>query len=270
MWTENYKDYLNKLIYDKGADEKLKKIQCLVDVDSKCTETKVYFKLHFKKSVLSDLINKNKLESVLKMTDEKNSSYSNMHMFNSKGVITKYESAEKILKEFYLIRLAYYVKRKEHKLRVLKRELDIIAMKIKFINDFINNEIEIIEMEDADIYEQLEEREYIKFPKNPRELDYDEDVATYDYLLNMMIRTLTKRKNEELRKQHELRETEYKALLEKDICDIWREDLTAFEDMYERCLEEHAEMMSNTNSGDGKKTKGKRTKRVRKKKTINL
>ena len=28
------------------------------------------------------------------------------------------------MKEFYLIRLAYYVKRKEHKLRVLKRELD--------------------------------------------------------------------------------------------------------------------------------------------------
>lgn len=269
MWTENYKDYLNRLIYDKSAEEKFKKDQCLVDVDSKCTETKVYFKLHFKKTVLADLIKKDKLEKVLKMTDEKNSSYSNMNMFNSKGVITKYESAEKILKEFYLIRLAYYVKRKEHKLRVLKRELDIIAMKMKFINDFINNEIEIIEMEDEDIYEQLEGREYIKFPKNPRQLDYHEDEATYDYLLNMMIRTLTKRKIEELKKQHELREAEYKALLDKDVCDIWREDLTAFEEMYQKCLEEHAEKMSSAESSEKSKSK-RRTRRTRKKKQISL
>ena len=159
------------------------------------SETKINFTIKFKKTVLKNLIKKNKLEDILKLKDEKNTSYSNIHLYSSKGNIKKYESPEDILSEFYEIRLEYYVKRKEHKLRILKRELDIIKMKIKFINDFISEDIVIIEMEDEDIYEQLEDRDYIKFPKNPRDLDYDENDINYDYLLDMRIRTLTKKEN---------------------------------------------------------------------------
>ena len=247
-WTDNYKDYLYSLIYDKVGDkvgdEKKKIEKYLLKVDSKCNETKVYFKLHFKPSVLSELIDKKTLDSILKLTDDTNSSYTNMHMFTKNGVITKYSSVEDILKEFYLIRLDYYVKRKEYKLKIVKRELDIISMKIKFINDFINNEIQIIEMDDDDIYEQLEEREYIKFPKNPKEIDNVDDELTYDYLLNMMIRTLTKKKMNELKNKHELKKTEYNELLEKNIIDIWKYDLNNFKEMYIKYLNIHTEKMN--------------------------
>jgi DNA topoisomerase-2 len=165
-------------------------------------------------------------------------------MFNKDGVITKYSSVEDILKEFYLIRLDYYAKRKEYKLKIVKRELDIISMKIKFINDFINNEIQIIDMDDDDIYEQLEEREYIKFPKNPNEIDNVDDELTYDYLLNMMIRTLTKKKMNELKNKHELKKTEYNELLEKNIIDIWKYDLNNFKEMYIKYLNIHTEKMN--------------------------
>lgn len=262
-WTENYKDYLETLIYDKGANDKLKKNQCLVSVKNNSSETKVNFTIKFKKTILKNLIKKNKLEDILKLKDEKNTSYSNIHLYSSKGVIKKYESPEDILNEFYEIRLEYYVKRKEHKLRILKRELDIIQMKIKFINDFISEDVVVIEMEDEDIYEQLEEREYIKFPKNPKELDYDENDISYDYLLDMRIRTLTKKRIEELKKQEEMRQTEYKSLLDKEVKDIWKEDLDNFQEMYEKYLKEYLEIMNNTEKP--KKSKGKtRKKRVRK------
>ena len=123
-WTEKYKEDLEKLVYDKTAEEKYKKKQCLVNIENNSTETKVNFTLTFKPTELNDLISKNKLEKILKLSDETNSSYSNMYLYNQKGILTKYDSAEKILKEFYLIRYAYYIKRKEYNLRKLKRELE--------------------------------------------------------------------------------------------------------------------------------------------------
>ena len=262
-WTEKYKEDLEKLVYDKTAEEKYKKKQCIVNIENNSTETNVNFTLTFKPTELNDLISKNKLEKILKLSDETNSSYSNMYLYNQRGILTKYDSAEKILKEFYLIRYAYYIKRKEYNLRKLKRELDIYQMKMKFIKEFISKEIVIIEREDDDIYEQLETRNYIKFPSNPRNLDETEDIS-YDYLLNMMIRTLTKKKIEELKKLHENKETEYNELLEKDEIDIWKEDLGRFKSLYEKNLKIYEDEMNSNDFGSTNKKKIKRTRRRKK------
>jgi DNA topoisomerase-2 len=262
-WTEKYKEDLEKLVYDKTAEEKYKKKQCIVNIENNSTETNVNFTLTFKPTELNNLISKNKLEKILKLSDETNSSYSNMYLYNQKGILTKYDSAEKILKEFYLIRYAYYVKRKDYNLRKLKRELDIYQMKMKFIKEFISKEIVIIEREDDDIYEQLETRNYIKFPSNPRNLDETGDVS-YDYLLNMMIRTLSKKKIEELKKLHENKETEYKELLEKEEIEIWKEDLEKFKNLYKKNLKIYEEEMNCNDSGSTNKKKIKRTRRRKK------
>lgn len=262
-WTEKYKEDLEKLVYDKTVEERYKKKQCIVNIENNSTETNVNFTLTFKPTELNNLISKNKLEKILKLSDETNSSYSNMYLYNQKGILTKYDSAEKILKEFYLIRYAYYVKRKDYNLRKLKRDLDIYQMKMKFIKEFISKEIVIIEREDDDIYEQLETRNYIKFPSNPRNLDETGDVS-YDYLLNMMIRTLSKKKIEELKKLHENKETEYKELLEKEEIEIWKEDLEKFKNLYKKNLKIYEEEMNCNDSGSTNKKKIKRTRRRKK------
>jgi DNA topoisomerase II len=266
LWTENYKEYLESLVYDKSADEKAKKKQCIVSVDNNSTETKVNFTITFKQHELFELMEKNKLEKILKLSDETNSSYTNMYLYNERGILTKYDSAEKILKEFYLVRLAYYIKRKEYLLMKLKREIDIYKMKIKFIKEFISKEIVIIEREDEDIYEQLETREYIKFPSNPRDLDNKEELG-YDYLLNMMIRTLTKKKIAELQNLHDMKETEYNELIEIEVIDIWKNDLEKFKKVYEKQMSEYMEEMNNAESvsnGGSKKKKAKRTRKTKK------
>ena len=239
-----------------------------MNVENNSTETKVNFTLTFKQHELIEMTEKKKLEKILKLSDETNSSYTNMYLYNERGMLTKYDSAEKILKEFYLVRLAYYIKRKEYILRKLKRELDIYKMKMKFIKEFISKEIVIIEREDDDIYEQLETREYIKFPSNPRDLDNKGELG-FDYLLNMMIRTLTKKKIAELQNLHDMKETEYNELLEKDVIDIWKDDLEKFKKVYKKNLKEYEEEMYNVgdavSSVTKKKTRRRITKRVKKK-----
>ena len=68
----------------------------------------------------------------------------------------------------------------------LKEQLLILSAKVRFIQDFIDKKIDIINQDDVVINEQLGKLEYPKIDN------------TYDYLLNMAIRTLTKKRIDEL------------------------------------------------------------------------
>ena len=137
----------------------------------------------------------------------------NIHLYNREGTITKYESPEHIIEEFYEIRLEYYNKRLEYLLEKLKCELDIIKSKVKFIEGFVNEEIKILNVEEEKIIAQLDKMDLVKVD------------GSYDYLINMRIRSLTKSKIEELKKQEEIKFAEYNSLLEKTPKELWKEDL---------------------------------------------
>ena len=115
-WIDDYKIFLESLLYDKTVENKNSK-QYLVDFSNNSTEKIVNYTLKFKKDDLSDLKKNNDFENVFKLTDSKYTNYSNMHLYNNKGIICKYDSVEDIMKEFYLIRLIYYNKRKEYMLK---------------------------------------------------------------------------------------------------------------------------------------------------------
>ncbi len=266
-WTSKYTTFLEELMNEKieksSADGDKSKVKInkyvISKIDNNCTDTKIDFTVQFKKGTVEEMQSKEIIEETLDLIDSKNTSYSNMHMFNCRGVIAKYESVEDIMKEFYIIRLAYYVKRKEYLLKVIRRELDIYEAKIKFITEFINNDIQIIQKEDEEIYAQLEERNYPKFG------DEDEpSKMNYNYLLAMQIRTLTKRKIEELKRLHENKLAEFNDLQSKSEKDLWKDDLYALREVYERNLQIYMEKLNNTKANKKseatkKKTVAKRT-----------
>ena len=97
---------------------------------------------------------------------------------------------------------------------------------MKFINDFINKEINIINEEDDIIEEQLKNREYPKYSKNIKE--YDSNDLSYEYLLGMAIRTLTKKKIQELEKLCNDKKNQIDILESKDEKDLWKADLSEF------------------------------------------
>ena len=145
-----------------------------------------------------------------------------MHLYNREGTIQKYSSAKKILMDFYKIRLEFYGKRKEYLLNKYNNELIVIGAKIKFINEFINKDIDIINQEDEDIYNQLKERDYPI-------IDGDEK---FDYLLNMSIRTLTKKRMTELQKQFDIKTKIKNDLMKKTKKKLWKEDIMCFLNEY--------------------------------------
>ena len=238
-WTDDYKTFLESLLYDKGGDEKNK--QCLVDFSNNSTEKIVNFTLTFKKDELQHILANGDIETILKLTDCKYTNYSNMHLYNNKGTISKYDSIEQIMIEFYFIRLAYYTKRKEYMLKTMQKELDIYRFKIKFIEEFIDGTINILQKEDEEIVTMLEERGYMKFGKEDFESEGEdtENNVSYDYLLNMKIKSLTKKKIEELKKLYDSKMGHYNELVGKTEKDLWKHDLTAFLKLYKEQLKEH-------------------------------
>lgn len=246
-WTDDYKSYLETLIVDKSSENGK---QCLVDFTNHSTEKTVEIILKFKKDVLESLIKTNKFETLFKLNDTKYTNYSNMHLYNKNETIRKYDNVEEIMKEFYILRLVYYSKRKEYMLKTLKKELDMIEAKIRFINEFIDGTITIIQKDDDEIEKMLEDRNYPKFSS-----ESNEDKFSYDYLLNMRIRTLSKNKIEELNKQHENKLGIYNELLNKSEKDLWKYDLQKFIEIYRVNLEKYNKIMEAQNKKENHEKK---------------
>jgi DNA topoisomerase-2 len=247
-WTDDYKTFLESMLYEKAVENKNNK-QCLVDFSNNSTEKNINFTLKFKKDDLMDLHKNKEIDSTFKLTDSKYTNYSNMHLYNNKGIICKYDGVEEIMKEFYLIRLVFYTKRKEHMLKSMQRELDIYQAKVRFIEEFISGEINILQKEDEEIEEMLIEKKYPKFGSNGSAGSEDiteevNDTFSYEYLLNMKIKSLTKKKVEELKKLYENKLAVYNDLLSKSDKDLWRADLIKFLEVYRSRMVEYNEKMS--------------------------
>ena len=257
--TEDYKSFLESLLYDKSSENTSK--QCLVDFVNYSTEKVVKIILTFKKDILKDLILNNKFENTLKLTDSKYTNYSNMHLYNNKETISKYDSCEEILNEFYHIRLIYYVKRKEYLLNSMKKELDIFKYKILFIEGFIDGSINIIQKEDDYILKLLEEKGFPKFGN-----DNNEENFNYDYLLNMRIRTLSQTKINELKSQHENKLALYQEIESKSEKDLWKIDLTKFLEVYKKKLKSYNELMQDQIKDEINKPISKKKKTTKSKK----
>jgi DNA topoisomerase II len=103
MWTQDFKDKLEEIIKAEKVPSFIK------DYKDYNTHTKVHFVIqmddkHMKNAISEGLEEKFKLSRTLTTT--------NMVAFDSEGRITKYQTVEDILKEFFRIRLKFYEKRK--------------------------------------------------------------------------------------------------------------------------------------------------------------
>jgi len=218
MWTDTYKTYLETLVID--TKNKSKK-QIIRYYNSHCTDTDIRFEIIMNEDEIWDLnkyndkIGMTLLEKTFRLVS--NINLNNIVAFDSNKKITKYESINSILNEYCALRLNVYDKRKEYLLNKLQCEIDILSIKIRFINEFINGTIVINNRSKANIIEQLEKGKY------PKEND------NYDYLLKMPIYNLTKDKIDEFNANLNGKESEFKTLNAKGNKELWLDDLALLE-----------------------------------------
>ena len=173
-----------------------------------------------------------------------------MVLFNENEQIKKY-TIETIINDFCKMRYKFYTKRKEYIINNLEKELKFLRNKARFIQEIIDNKLNIMNVEETEVVKELEKRGYDK--DNKVENEEEDNKSGYEYLLRLQVRTFTANKVKQLKEDIiniEKKLEEAKSITEKQ---MWLKDIEEFEQEYEKWLK-----IMNNLSKDIKKTKTKK------------
>ncbi|KAI9469897.1 MAG: DNA topoisomerase [Benjaminiella poitrasii] len=177
-------------------------------------------------------------------------STNNIICFDKDGKIKKYESPEDILKDFYELRLQYYVKRKEHLVEMLKDEYERLDNKARFIDLVVNKKLVYVNRKEEDVIADMKshglKQIYPRKKKSALIVDDDDDENSeqnkdgsgYEYLFSINVRGFTAQKVNDLNKQKEAKYNELQEIQGTPPKTFWRRDLEALMEEWDALLKE--------------------------------
>ena len=265
-WTQQYKEFLEELMDTDGG----KKEPFIKGYREYHTDTTVHFEIQMSEKSMQEA---EEVGIAKKFQLSRNLTTTNMHLFSPDGQITKYGSPEEILRDFYKLRLVKYQERKAYMSGEMERQLSVLDNKVRFIKEVVAGTLVVSNRKKADVVADLVKRGYTPMAKEAQkkkpeddaqeaEEPHAESVASFDYLLNMAIMSLTLERVQQLQADRDAKAVELETLLAKTPAMLWEEDLDRFAEEYERY--EASEALKA--SLGGKKAKGGKGKVAGKKK----
>ena len=220
-WTQDYKEFLETLIDSKKKDSIVK------DFNDNSTDMIVNFMIEFKPGTLKELLDKkiehgmNGIHKFLKLYSIQ--STTNMHLFNNKEQLKKYNSPEEIIDDYYDTRLEYYKIRKEFLLNKLNSDLKLISNKTRFINDNLNNKIDLRKKKKDEIISLLNKMKFDDI--------YNND---YEYLRKMPMDSVCEESIEKMKKEKDEITCSINDLESNSNEDLWLKELLILKEEYMR------------------------------------
>ena len=231
-WTDDYKKFLDSLLPElktKSPDnhKKSKPKKTILDYKNNSSDVDVDFTITFEKGFLNSLQwdddpNIDGIEKFFKLTTSKGLSLKNVHLYNNKGQIKKYNNLNEIYDEFYTERYTLYVKRKEYELSEYNNELMILKSKMRFIQDVIDDKIVVYKRKKCEIVQNLLNQKYIQVHSG-RVIESENDIKTsnYDYLIKMSLHLFTEEEIDRLNEKIDNLQKEHDNLEKMSIEEIW-------------------------------------------------
>jgi len=174
------------------------------------TRGRVSFLIKFTRQKLAELIQKERLEDVLKMKARETENLTTLDEF---GKLKIFKNSEEIVKYFVNFRLTFYQKRKDYMLAQMNRELIILTNRARFIKGIIDGKIKVNKVKKDDLIDTLTTMKFEKVDDS------------FSYLLNMPIYSLTLEKYEELLKQIDVKKIEIDTTIKLHTTEMYKKDL---------------------------------------------
>ena len=218
-WTQDYKEFLETLVDSKKKDSIVK------DFNDNSTDMIVNFIIEFKPGTLKELLDKkiehgmNGIHKFLKLYSIQ--STTNMHLFNNKEQLKKYNSPEEIIDDYYDTRLEYYKIRKEFLLNKLNSDLKLISNKTRFINDNLNNKIDLRKKKKDEIISLLNKMKFDDI--------YNND---YEYLRKMPMDSVCEESIEKMKKEKDEITMNINELERSSNEELWLKELLILKEEY--------------------------------------
>jgi DNA topoisomerase-2 len=262
-WTEDFKEHIEYWC-NPGEDKDKNKIQAIIkDYEDMSKDTDVDFTITFVKGKLEELENAkgdhgcNGLEKMLKLYTTNTTT--NMHLFDSDDTLQKYDNVTDIIDAYYDVRLQLYQTRKEYMIHNLERELLVLSNKVKYIQENLDDTIDLRKKKKEQVVEMLKTKGYDI-------IDNDED---YKYLVKMPMDSVTEENVVRLNKDRINKEAELETIKSTTINKMWLNELEKLSHEYTAYKDERARLMSGEYTKTKKKVVSKTSaKKVVKKQTL--
>ena len=237
-WTEDFKELLEELI-EPICGKDGKKISAVVkDYDDISKDTNVDFTITFAKGKLEELENSicdygcNGVEKLLKLYTTNTTT--NMHLFDAKDTLKKYDNISSIIDDYYDTRLTLYKTRKDYMIKTLKSELLLLSNKTKYIQENLDGTIDLRKKTKNLVIQMLEEKKYDK-------IDNDDE---YKYLTKMPMDSVTQENVDKLKKDTTNKELELITIKETTINQMWLIEIDNFKNLYLEYKEDRERLMN--------------------------
>lgn len=244
-WTDDYKKFLDSLIAEEPGQKKSKEVKkkkskyTIVDYINNSSDTRIHFTISLPKGMLQSLQwsedpHIDGIEKYFKLTTTKGLSLNNIHLYNDKQQIQRYESINDILDAFYKERYNLYVERKQYQLHEYEREIMVASAKIRFLQEVMGDQIIIYKRKREQIIGDLRARHYPQYKDKDKiivpEDQQDEDPMThnYDYLVKMSILSFTSEELQRIQSHHDTLVKEYTDLQQTSESQLWSRECEAF------------------------------------------
>jgi DNA topoisomerase-2 len=231
-WTQDYKEFLEGILDAKSSKSKSSKCndEYVKDFVDMSTDITVDFEVSFYPGILSKLVSEehdygiNGLEKYLKLYTSQCTS--NMHLFNEKEQLNKYDNVYAIVDSYYTIRYDYYAKRKKHIIQKIECELKVLSNKARFIQYNLDDKIDLRKKSKDAIYKIMED---FKFDLG--------ETHDYNYLVKMPMDSVCKENVEKLLNEYELKKNELATICASTLEHMWLKELDALKIAYSQFLE---------------------------------
>jgi len=259
MWTDDFKEYLEKLT--DTTDKNGKKVTPLVkDYDDMSKDTTVDITITMTKGTVNAMNSKvldpqtgcTELEKALKMYTTM--STTNMHLFDANDKLRKYADPNDIIHDYFDTRMRLYVERKEFMVHQLERELVVLSNKHKYIQGTLDGDIDLRRKKRNEINEMLKSKKF----------DMIDDDTDYKYLTKMSMDSVTDENVDKLSRQYNEKKCELETLKETTTEQMWQRELEELHAEYTK----HREQLRLANSGSDQNKKVTKKVIIKKKKAL--
>ncbi len=210
VWNENYIIFLEKCLETKKDG--------LKDYKDLSTDKDINIELIFSNDVnLNDQLTINKIIQNFKLTSSL--STSNMYLFDSNEKLIHFKSVYEIMNLFIQIRLDYYNIRKEHQIKEMKNSLILYSNKYKFIQEILNDTLDLRKKKSSEVETMLQNKEYHKIDNS------------FHYLVKLPMDSVNQENVDRLKKEYDDLKLQLSILQETSITTIYNNELNELEKM---------------------------------------
>ena len=218
FWTDDFKQLLE--ILTETVNSSGKKVKPYIkDYNDMSQSTNIDIEITFHPGLLDKMENSD-IEKLLKLSTT--FSTSNMHLFNDKDKLVKYDNVESIINDYYDVRLLGYDKRKQYMIETLTQELKVLYNKKEYIEEILNDTLDLRKKKKDEIINILENKSYDKMD------------GEYNYLIKMPMDSVSEENVENINNNYKKKDEELKLVKSTTIKQMWLQELNVLQTEYNK------------------------------------